>query len=82
MKSKREPELEDYAALLLAALPAPIPDYDPKIEITRADLARRNNFSKAKAGIWLQAKVNSGEWIERQVMVGGRRATAYRPVKA
>jgi hypothetical protein len=67
----------DPVELLQAALPAPTPDYDPAVEITTLDLARRNNWSKAKAGVWLAA---SG-WQGREVMVGKRKAVAYRPVQ-
>ena len=67
----------DPVSDFLAALPAPTPDYDPAVEITIGDLGARNNWSKAKASSWL----SKAGWQGRDVMVKGRKATAFRPVK-
>jgi hypothetical protein len=79
-KSKSDPvtaAVADPVDALQAALPDPIPAYESKVEITVADLARRNNWSVAKAGKWLVGS----DWARREVMVGKRKAIAYRPVK-
>lgn len=58
-------------------LPAPTPNYNPDLEITIGDLAKRNNWSKGKAAGWLAAE----GWEGNEVMVGKRKAMAYRPPK-
>lgn len=71
-----DPDLFDALA---AALPLPLPVYDPLVEITVADLARRQNWGVSKAGRWLAAEVAAGRWVAREVKVNGRPAKAYRP---
>lgn len=90
--TKAEPDPADWLA---AALPPPLPDYEPMIvfvdgvpkmnhggtEITASDLAKRNKWSHQRAKVWLDAQKEKGAWVVRVVRTArGHQAEAYRPV--
>jgi predicted transcriptional regulator len=59
-----------------------LPEYDPEVEITVADLAQKINCGRGRAQRMIEEKVQAGTMTARFVMLPtGQRAKAYRPIK-